>query len=349
MPTIRDVALKANVSIATVSRVLNHSANVSPEIRSAVLKAQKALNFFPNANARALAQRESNTIGMVVSDVSDPYFATAIRSCDDAIQPIGYSLLIAQGHHDAEREKRAIDSLISYKCRGLVVHALALSDEIMCQYLDRVDSMILINRVIKGYEDRCLNSDNYSGECLAIEELIAKGHEKIAFINSSHQILDASERLQGYVDTLTKHRLKFDPKLVSEAPPSIEGGAEATRQLLFKLKPGKDFTAIACYSDVMASGAISVLYSQGYKVPEDVSIIGFDNLFLSACSWPALTTINNPIKQMAEEAVHRAISLYEGVPLSEPPRRLDVTLVRRDSVKQLNAKKTTKTKKSTTD
>ena len=346
MPTIRDVALRANVSIATVSRVINNSAKVSPAVKEAVLKAQKELNFSPNANARALAQRESNTIGMVVSDVSDPYFATAIRSCDDAIQASGFNLLIAQGHHDAEREKRAIDSLISYKCRGLVVHALALNDDIMRDYLDRVDSMVLINRVIKGYEERCLNCDNYAGECLAVGELIEKGHTKIAFINSSHQILDASERLQGYVDTLTKYHLKFDPNLVAEAPPSIEGGSQATKSLLAKLKPGKDFTAIACYSDVMAIGAIPVLYSNGFTVPDDISITGFDNLYLSYCSWPALTTIDNPIKRMAEEAVNRAITLYSRNPL-DPPHRLDVSLVRRDSVKDLNAKDTKKKKKST--
>lgn len=337
MPTIRDVALRANVSIATVSRVINNSAKVSPAVKAAVLKAQKELNFSPNANARALAQRESNTIGMVVSDVSDPYFATAIRSCDDAIQESGFNLLIAQGHHDAEREKRAIESLISYKCRGMVVHALALDDETMSHYLDQVESMVLINRVIKGYESRCLNCDNYAGECLAVGELIAKGHEKIAFINSSHQILDASERLQGYVDTLAKHNIKFDPNLVSEATPSIEGGAEATKRLLDKLTPGKDFTAIACYSDVMAIGAIPVLYSNGLTVPDDISITGFDNLYLSYCSWPALTTIDNPIKKMAEEAVNRSINLYRGAPLP-PPHRLDVSLIKRNSVKDLNKK-----------
>lgn len=335
MPTIRDVAERANVSIATVSRVINNSAKVSPTIKEAVLKAQKELNFSPNANARALAQRESNTIGMVVSDVSDPYFATAVRSCDDAIQSSGLNLIIAQGHHDAERERKAIESLISYKCRGLVVHALALDDDTLRHYLDRVESMVMINRVIKGYEDRCLNCDNYAGECLAVGELIAKGHTKIAFINSSHQILDAAERLQGYVDTLTEHGIEFNPVLVAEAPPSIEGGASATQNLLSRLTPGKDFTAIACYSDVMAIGAIPVLYANGLTVPGDVSITGFDNLYLSYCTWPSLTTIDNPIKKMAEEALNRSLRLYRHEPL-DPPHRLDVSLVRRDSVKDIS-------------
>lgn len=331
MSTIRDVARKANVSIASVSRVINNSPRVSPSVREAVLQAQRELNFHPNANARALAQRDYRTIGMVVSDVADPYFATAIKASDDAIQPYGLSLLVAQGHHDAERERNAIESLIAYKCRGLVVHAMAIDDDEMSMYMEQMPSMVLINRVIPGYETRCLNTDNYEGERMAVNELIANGHSKIAFFNSEHEILDARERLQGYVDTLTANGINFNPGLVFSAPPSLEGGTQAARELLKRCTPGKDFTAIACYSDVMAAGAIPYFYSQGLKVPGDISITGFDNLYLSYSMWPALTTVDNPIIKMAEEAVLRTIKLYSNETV-EAPHRMDVSLVRRDSV-----------------
>lgn len=335
MPTIRDVARMANVSVATVSRVLNGSTKVSQKSRDAVLQAQKELGFYLNANARALAQRDSHTIGVVVSEISDPYFGAAVRACDDAIHALGYNLLVGQGYHNAEREKRAIDDLISYQCRGLIVHALSLSDEVLRSYMDTIPYMVLINRVLKGYENRCLACDNYAGERLAVEELIRNGHTRIAYINSSHNILDATERLQGYIDSLSSHGLTYDPKMVASADPSLEGGSKAAHELLSRLKPGTDFTAVACYSDVMAAGLMGVFHSNGIRLPQDISITGFDNLFLSDCLIPPLTTINNPVKQMAEEAIHRSLALYAGREI-DPPHRVDVSLVTRGSVRNIN-------------
>lgn len=334
MATIRDVARKANVSVATVSRVLNGSTKVSQKSKDAVLAAQKELGFYLNANARALAQRDSHTIGIVVSDVSDPYFGAMIRACDDAIHDKGYNLIVGQGYHNAEREHRAIDDIISYQCRGLIVHALALDEATLRSYLDTVPYMVLINRVIPGYESRCLACDNYQGERLAVNELIAHGHRKIAYINSSHSILDAQERLQGYIDSLTAHGIKFDPRLVFSGEPALEGGAHAAQELLAHLKPGTDFTAVACYSDVMAAGLMGVFHHHKISIPDDISLTGFDNLFLGRCLIPALTTIDNPVKLMAEEAIARSLTLYEGNSIGAP-HRIDVSLITRDSIRDI--------------
>ncbi len=334
MTTIRDVARKANVSVATVSRVLNGSSKVSQKSKDAVLAAQKELGFYLNANARALAQRDSHTIGVVVSDVSDPYFGAMIRACDDAIHDKGYNLIVGQGHHNDARERRAIDDLISYQCRGLIVHALALDEDVLRSYLDTVPYMVLVNRVVPGYESRCLACDNYQGERLAVDELIAHGHHKIAYINSCHAILDAQERLQGYIDSLNFNGLVFEPKLLFSGEPSLEGGAHAAQQLLAHLTPIKDFTAVACYSDVMAAGLMGVFHHHKIAIPDDISITGFDNLFLSRCLIPGLTTIDNPVKLMAEEAIARSLMLYEGQSIA-PPHRIDVSLIARDSVRSI--------------
>lgn len=335
MTTIRDVARLANVSVATVSRVLNGSTKVSQKSKDAVLQAQKELGFYLNANARALAQRDSHTIGIVVSEISDPYFGTAVSACDDAIHDLGYNLIVGQGYHNAEREKRAIDDLISYQCRGLIVHALALDEETLKGYLDTIPYMVLLNRVIKGYESRCQTCDNYAGECLVVQELIDNGHTKIAFINSSHRILDSDERLEGYIDTLKKNHIQYDPNLVVMAPPSLEGGSTAAQALLERLLPVKDFTAVACYSDVMAAGLMATMRDHKIKIPDDISVTGFDNLYLSSCLTPALTTVDNPVKKMAEEAISRSLMLYEGEPVPEP-HKIDVSLVIRDSIKKIN-------------
>lgn len=335
MTTIRDVAKLANVSVATVSRVLNGSNKVSEKSKAAVLSAQKQLNFYLNANARALVQRDSQTIGVVVSEISDPYFGTAVRACDDAVHHLGYNLIVGQGYHNPEREKRAIDDIISYQCRGLVVHALSLSEGELKNYLETVPYMVLMNRRVKGYEARCLNCDNYKGECLAMDELFANGHTKIAYISSTHSILDMTERMQGYVDSMRRHDLKVDDRLISHGEPSLEGGSKAALELLSRATPGVDFTAVACYSDVMAAGLMATFHNKGIKMPEEVSIVGFDNLFLSYCMYPPLTTIENPVKKMAEEAIHRSIMLYEGKKIPSE-YHADVSLVRRSSIKNLN-------------
>lgn len=335
MVTIRDVAKRAQVSVATVSRVLNGSPKVSTKSRDAVLTAQKELGFYLNANARALAQRDSHTIGVVVSDVSDPYFGNVIRSCEDVVHNVGYNLIVSQGYHNIQRERQAIDDLLTYQCRGLVVHALTLSDQELTDYMEKVPYMVLINRVLKGFEERCLTCDNYTGERLAVDELIAQGHTKIAFIGSSHKILDSRERRNGYLDSLKSHGLKSERKLVTSGDPSLEGGAHAATKLLANATPGKDFTAIAVYSDVMAAGVMGVLHQNHYRIPEDISITGFDNLYLSRCLIPQLTTIDNPISTMAQEAIQRSIALYEGKTIPEP-HMLEVKLIVRDSIKNLN-------------
>lgn len=336
MITIRDVAKKAQVSVATVSRVLNGSPKVSDRSKEAVLKAQKELGFYLNANARALAQRDSHTIGVVVSDVADPYFGNLVRYCEDVVHNVGYNLLVSQGYHNAQRERQAIDDLLSYQCRGMVVHALALSDLELKNYMEKVPYMVLVNRVLPGFEQRCITCDNYTGERLAVDELIRQGHTKIAYIGSCHKILDSRERRNGYLDSLKAHNLKTERRMMTSGEPSLEGGAQAAIKLLEHCVPGRDFTAIACYSDVMAAGVMGVLYQNQLRIPDDISITGFDNLYLSRCVIPQLTTVDNPVSTMGQEAVKRSIAIYEGKDIPEQ-HTIEVKLVVRDSIKRMDS------------
>lgn len=180
--TIRDVAKRANVSVATVSRVLNGTAKVSDSAKDAVLKAQKELGFYLNANARTLAKKDSETIGILVSDISDAYFGSMIKSCDVVANSLGKSLLITQGFYDPVREKNAIDSLLSHQCSGLIIHAMAIDDAVLSDYMSRFHEIVLVNRILKGYEDRCVNIDNKGAMYKEIEYLIKNGHKKNRFL-----------------------------------------------------------------------------------------------------------------------------------------------------------------------
>ncbi|MDY6470818.1 MAG: LacI family DNA-binding transcriptional regulator, partial [Succinivibrio dextrinosolvens] len=230
--TIRDVAKKANVSVATVSRVLNGTAKVSEASKNAVLAAQRELGFYLNANARTLAKKDSETIGVLVSDISDPYFGTMIKSCDMAANAMGKSLLIAQGFYDPQREQKAIDSLLSHQCSGMLVHALAIDDILLSDYMRRFPYIVLINRRLRGFEDRCVIIDNHNGMYDLTNYLIKFGHKKIAYVTSSFGISDAQERFSGFKKACADNNIEINPRLILSVPPSLEGGKMAAEQLM---------------------------------------------------------------------------------------------------------------------
>ncbi len=308
-PTIRDVARKAGVSVATVSRVLNGTAKVSDEARKAVLEAQSALGFYLNANARTLAKKDSETIGVLVSDISDPYFGAMIKSCDMVANSMGKSLLIAQGFYDPIREQKAIESLLSHQCSGMLVHALAIDDIILADYMRRFPYMVLINRRLKGFEDRCVIIDNHNGMYNLTNYLIKFGHKKIAYVTSSFGISDAQERFAGFKQACSDNDVEIDPNLILSVPPSLEGGKMAAEQLI---RIGLDrFSAVMCYCDTIAASAMSIFANNGIRIPVDLSITGFDDLFIASCLNPSLTTVTNPISLMGKEALKLSVARYK--------------------------------------
>lgn len=331
MATIRDVAKLAGVSVATVSRVLNGSARVSAAAHDAVIKARNELGFHLNANAKALAQQDSSTIGVLVSEVTDPYFATMVKASEEVAHQHGKMLFVTQGFHEVDRELRAINSLIARQCACLVVHALAIPDQLMTTYMHNYPYMVLINRILKGYEDRCVNINNFKCMFTIVNELIAAGHKKIAFLNSSHRILDADERLAGYYSAMHDSGLEINPSLVIYTPPSMDGGLEAAERLL---TIRQDFDAVACYNDAIAAGLMARFIQEQIEIPDEVSITGFDNLPLCNFLTPTLTTIVNPIEQMGRCAAELSMALYNHQEYKLP--EFDTTVIRRNSVKNIN-------------
>lgn len=331
MATIKDVAKLANVSVATVSRVLNGSAKVSQTAKEAVLQAREELGFVLNANARALAHQNSDIIGAVVSDVSDPYFGTMVKAIEKTAQSLNTKLLIAQGFHDKQRERQAIENLLSYKCKAYIVHALAMSDNDIIYYLNLVPAMVLINRKVNGYEDRCINIDNRHGTYLATLELIKHGHKHIAYVGSSHNITDAKERLFGFNQALKANNIKSNKDFIFKAEPSLEGGELAASKLL---KIIDKITAIVTYNDTQAVSIISVLTQHGINIPNDISIVGFDNLYMSQFLNPPLSTVINPVDIMAHEALMLSLSISKNESYNLP--NFEVSFVARNSIKTIS-------------
>lgn len=210
----------------------------------------ESLSYHPNANARALAQQTTETIGLVVGDVSDPFFGAMVKAVEQVAYHTGNFLLIGNGYHNEQKERQAIEQLIRHRCAALVVHAKMIPDADLASLMKQIPGMVLINRILPGFENRCIALDDRYGAWLATRHLIQQGHTRIGYLCSNHSISDAEDRLQGYYDALAESGIPANDRLVTFGEPDESGGEQAMTELLGR---GRNFTAVACYNDSMAA------------------------------------------------------------------------------------------------
>ena len=331
MITIRDVARQAGVSVATVSRVLNNSALVSPDTRDVVMKAVTQLGYRPNANAQALATQVSDTIGVVVMDVSDAFFGALVKAVDTVAQQHQKYVLIGNSYHEAEKERNAIEVLIRQRCSALIVHSKALSDEELGDFMQHIPGMVLINRIVPGYAHRCVGLDNVSGALMATRMLLNHGHQRIGYLSSNHGIEDDSLRREGWFRALQEQSIIAPDSWVGSGSPDMQGGEAAMVELLGR---NLGLTAVFAYNDSMAAGALTTLKDNGIVVPQHLSLIGFDDIPISRYTDPQLTTVRYPIMSMAKLATELALLGAAGKLDHDARHCFMPTLVRRHSVTQ---------------
>ena len=329
MITIRDVAREAGVSVATVSRVLNNSAAVTGETRDAVLKIVEQLGYRPNANAQALASQVSDTIGVVVMDVSDPFFGALVKAVDTVAQRLHKHVLINNSYHQAEKERHAIEVLIRQRCNALIVHAKALCDAELASLMQQVPGMVLINRIIPGFAHRCVCLDNVSGALIATRMLIQHGHQRIGYLGSAHPIEDDERRREGWRQAMNEQGIRPAESWSASGEPDLQGGEGAMVELLGR---NLGLTAVFAYNDSMAAGALAALKDNGIAVPLQVSVVGFDDIPISRYTDPQLSTVRYPIVSMAKLATELALKGAAGQQDVTAQHCFMPTLVRRHSV-----------------
>lgn len=323
----------AGVSTATVSRVVNEQGKVGQKCRDRVKKVIEELGYRPNIIAKALADKSSSTIGIVTPNLSMSFFSSLACGSEHAARESGHGLVMRNSLYETKSELDAIRSLRDHNCQSIILHS-EYSDEAMLQKLAKeIPGLVLINRFIPELAERCVWLDNLAAARTATQHLLSKGHKDLAIITSVYQNRDPATRVQGVEAELHLSGLKLDPNLIIESTANMEGGEQAVKKLL-SLK--KKFTAIVAYNDLMAIGAIHALFEAGLHVPNDVSVIGFDDLSISRACRPKLTTMHYPIEEMAAYATNLAVRLVK-----EPEKRYSNThlfmanLVERDSVADL--------------
>lgn len=329
MATIKDVSRLANVSTATVSRVLNGGVSVSEAKRVAVLEAVHRLGYEPNAFARSLVTNRSGAIGVIVSEVSSGVYGAFVQGIESVVEAQGMHMIVSSGHGQAKREAQAFEFLRQRRTDALILQLDATSDAELRAWFDEGVPIVAMGRCIPSHDDRCIRLDNLAGGYLATRHLLDRGHRRIAHISGRMSSRDSIDRLDGYRRALQDAGLPFDADLVVPGDFVEEGGRDAMQRLLER---EDGLTAVFAANDQSAAGALFALRDAGLRVPEDVSLVGFDDTLLAHYLYPALTTVRQPLVEMGQAAAWLALaSLGEDV-RREVTKRFDPVLVERDSV-----------------
>lgn len=332
--TIMDIAEKANVSPSTVSRVLRSSARVKQSKHDAVMQAVAELNYQPNVMAQSLASGKSMTLGVITQNVGTPFYDAILQGILEGLEHSAYSAIFGDARWQLGLEKRSIDIFLNRRVDGLIlVGGLTPDDDL--QKIAAQKPIILVARQSEALADQCIKVDNFKGAYAATQHLIDRGHTNIAHITTPEESRvaadDVSQRLAGYTQALRDADIEIDPLLIVDGNLMQQSGLLAVERLLMGKRP---FSAIFCANDQMAFGARLALYRRGIRVPEDISLVGFDDHYSAAYSIPPLTTVRQPAVELGHATVAAIFDLINKniptIPLFEPQLivRESVALIR---------------------
>lgn len=309
--TIRDVARLAGVSPATVSRVLNGSGHpVRESTRRRVLEAAERLEYYPNHLARSLLRRETGVVGLLVPDVSNPYYAAILRGIEDVAHQHGLAVLLCNTDRDPAKQRQYLRALLERRVDGVVVTGGTLTPEDLRTVDGRVP-LVAVGR--HPVEVPCVRVDNVEAGRQACRHLLELGHRHVGCLGGPAASLTAQDRVQGYREALRQAGVEPREEWVVWSEFTAEGGYRAARELLARC----EVTGVVAGNDQMALGAVRALWELGLRVPDHVSVVGFDDTPVAAVTVPALTTVNIPAYRMGRCAMEHLVRLREGHPAED--------------------------------
>lgn len=312
MVTIKDVARHANVSITTVSRVLNQTEHaVNPETRERVLSVIKELGFYPNAMARGLHQNKTKTIGLIVQDISNPYYPSIVRGVEDAAQELGYTVILANAYRSRERTTKYLKVFREKRVDGIIfTGGGAVKDAAEENFFERNSVATVVIGKSCNAKLPSVQVNNVQASREACEHLIRLGHKQIVTVTGPEDSTTAVDRLEGYRQALIAHEIPYREELILRSNFEFEGGYKAVEKIP---EIGKNnATAIFAQNDMMAIGIMKALQEKGFKVPEDVAVVGFDNIPLASFVTPMLSTVAVPIYELGRTAMRIMSDLQSG-------------------------------------
>ncbi|MBN1878401.1 MAG: LacI family DNA-binding transcriptional regulator [Anaerolineae bacterium] len=311
--SIKDIARTAGVAHSTVSRALNNNPLISPETRARIQSLAEEMGYIPNAVAQSLQTRHSDTIGLVVASLSDPFFGDVIEGVDEVASEAGLSIFVTASHNDPERELEVIEMFHRRRVDGIIVAASRLSNHYTARLKRIRVPVVLVNH--QAVEEQTLFAsvavDNHRGAWLAVNHLLALGHTQIGYLGLGNRQRSDQQRLAGYQDALAGAKLPLPVQYVLIIPADVvqaSGDVEAGR-IYFPQLLATGVTAIFCYNDRVAVGALLACHQQGIAVPKVCSLVGFDDIDMAQYITPPLTTIRQPRRTMGQRAMRMVLDL----------------------------------------
>jgi DNA-binding LacI/PurR family transcriptional regulator len=299
---IRMVAARAGVSIATVSRAINRAATVDPVLVERVWQAVAELNYFPNTQARALVSGRSRLLGMIVSEITNPFFPELIHEFERVAVERGYEILIASTNYERQKMEVCARRMLERKVDGVAVMTFGIEDFLFERFAAENIPVVFIDAAPSRPLSSFLTVDYRAGIHEAVQHLAVLGHRRIGFIAGPLRLRSAAARKTAFVDSMRSIGLKSEPDWLVEGDHTLDGGRDAMQKIL--ALPNRP-TAVLCSNDMTAIGVQHALFEAGLKVPEDLSIIGFDDIHLAEYTIPPLTTIRMSCRDIALQAINR--------------------------------------------
>lgn len=307
--TMADVAREAGVSLMTVSRAVNNKSGISEATRKRVTAVAEKLGYRPSLIARSLVTHRTSTIGLVVIDNANPFFSEIARGVEHTAYTEGYSVFLCNTEEDTQRERAVLRTLEEKRVDGVVLCSSRLPDDELGSALEQHPKSVLINRSFDSRRYGTVLIDDQHGAYLATQHLIGRGHRAIGFLSGPEQSFSGQQRRVGYHAALRKAGIDPVPDWERYCLPIVESGLDAARELL---AAAPEVTALFCYNDLSAVGAIKACEQFGRRVPDDMAIVGFDDIVLAALVTPALTTCRVPMYEMGRVAMRMLIERING-------------------------------------
>ena len=304
---IKSVAKLANVSTATVSRAINSPHKVSPGTAERVRQAIESTNFYPDTNARALGSGRSNLYGLIISDITNPFFPELVKAFEDIAVQHGQEVLIANTNYDPERTKLCVIRMLQRKVDGVAIMTSEMNEDLVEVFSRRQIPMVFFDIGTLSPGVSCIRIDYSAGVEMAMSHLIGLGHRHIAFISGPLRLNSARARSKAFAESRVRNRLIISANMIQEGNHRVDGGHAAMQRIL---SSGARPTAVLASNDMTAIGAMGAIAESGLHVPRDISVIGFDDIQLSAFTMPPLTTVRLPRAEIAEKAFHALLNAW---------------------------------------
>src|SRR5947209_4722681 len=327
--TIKDVAALARVSVATVSAVLNSNKYVSPDLAQRVQESITTLGYERNSLAQGLKKQTSQAIGLIISDITNPFFTSVVRGVEDVANARGYSLILGNTDEDLKKELSYIRLLESKRADGLIISSTLRNSAYLRSWPIRRLPLVSIDRLPDDVTIDAVLIDNVLGARQAVEHLLTLGHKRIGIVTGLPGITTTEERLIGYQQALEAHDIPLDPALIAEGNSRLDGGERAALHLLTQeaARP----TALFVTSGLMIIGALQAIYRVGLRCPEDIALVGFDDFDWASVLYPRLTTVCQPTYEIGQKAAQLLFERMENRDAPQQVVRLQPRLIVRES------------------